>query len=559
MATNQRRHPKSFHFSSQYKSPFHRNEDRLSQIDFRTFDPFVPESRQTVANCKKHRRQRHELSDKCKHVLGVVDAQEKLLSTRPETQQLAGYSAQGATMRKPEISIEFGDDVPEIAKEYVKFWIEQSGMVKEPFSRQYDVHNLKDEHNHLEKPSVVLMTPFVDVDVTDENRSMALIRAFFEHPKEFAMKNKVGNLRIYSTNKKTHEEDAAGYLNHLPIKIVGKEMITKNLQKVVTDPTEEDEIEYLADEIKSSQEHYNEIEVEIKQVEDEINSAKDDKSRNELSGRKRRLDKEKNTWGNIYANNSKKLWEIKGTPDINERKRKIAELKQKIKEENKTRAQNKRDREYSTKQSKILRDMLSPENNIAPNRLGEGTNPIGYAMQAAETPFRATANILTQLVNRRMAQKEKRQEDEYHARLEDLATEEEELAGIKPPHFVPKKQDLDFLHGMGQTSPPSGPSSPPPGGKTSEPIIMGGEVGPESRIRTADIDEPPDSRVAGGVGDETIANEVRLPSNRRKNKEKPRTKVTSDIGYTINPKNKSEKYLNSSGLIIIAKLKQRGI
>ena len=111
--------PKSYYFSRLYSDPFHQDEERLTQTKLMNFDPFAPENRQSVANCKKHRRQRHELSDKCKHVLAIVDAQERLLSVKT-TNTGADNMNNENNMGDTDISIEFGDGIPEIAKEYIK-------------------------------------------------------------------------------------------------------------------------------------------------------------------------------------------------------------------------------------------------------------------------------------------------------------------------------------------------------------------------------------------------------------------------------------------------------
>jgi len=532
MAAPKKRTPSSFYFTSQYKAPFHRNEDRISQIDFRTFDPFVPEARQTVANCKKHRRQRHELSDKCKHVLAIIDAQERLLSTRPETQQLAGYSAQGAPMKKPEISVEFGDGIPEIAKEYVKFWVEQSGMVNEPFSRQYDVHTIQDEHNHPEKPSIVLMVPFEDVDTIDENKMGVVIRTFFEQPKEFSMKHKVGNVRIYSINKKTHEEDALGYLNHLPVKVIGKEIITANLKKaerVKVNPEEEakrreQDIEYEINQFKYKWDRAMEYEEKIKELKQNPNINPEEWKRLE--------DK---VWGlknearSSQRSAERMLNELPESQELAQKKKQLRDMKHIREDRDKT-------VKYKETQSGILRDMLSPEKNIAPNRMGEGTNPIGYAMQAAETPFRATANIVGALVNRRIARKEKEEQDEFDRMAREIENLENQPPGEKVHVNLTEEEKRQ--------------EKPKPPRMSTEPLVPKNEYLNTNQMLTT------------ALGSEATTQPVKQSDeNVNFGQEEMDIDVDNQKKLPETPKfeEKTAQYLNTSDLIIIAKLKRRGI
>jgi hypothetical protein len=533
------RPPSKFYFSSQYKTPFHRNEDRLSQIDFRTFDPFVPEARQTVANCKKHRRQRHELSDKCKHVLAAVDAQERLLSTRPEAQQAVGYSAQGATMRKPEISIEFGDGIPEIAKEYVKFWIEQSGMVKEPYSRQYDVHNIKDEHNHAEKPSVVLMAPFMETDITNENQLAAAIKTFFENPKAFTMKGKVGNLRIYSINKKTQEEDAVGYVSQLPIKIIGKEIITKNLQKASDDRT-----------IKQStdpKQWERNIRSQRKAAEKRMERVKARQDHPEDGDNQDDLQEEFNIEEQNYLKLTESLGDLLSEPE----RRKLAGDKRQLKIAMDARTKRNKEKEYNTKQSKILRNMLSPENNIAPNRMGEGTNPIGYAVQVAETPFRMVSNLLNGIVERKMAQKERKEDEEYQKEINRIEGEEYRLThgNVDIPQ-TPKTYEEEKQEESPEVEETPDQEESKKKEKSQRQVTQTGN--PQFEQTTTEVGSGPES---------VIQERMSQPSNPPPQKSEA-TISSQPKKRTINENlrlSQSEKYLNTTDLIIIAKLKRGGV
>lgn len=623
-----KRLPSKFYFRSQYSAPFHRNVDRLGAIDIRTFDPYDPKSRQTVANCKKHRRQRHDLSDKCKHVLAIVDAQERLLSTRPEALQSAGYSAQGAQMQAPEISIEFGDGVPEIAKEYVKFWIEQSGMVKEPFSRQYDVHDIKDEHNHSEKPSIVLMVPYEETDITDEKQMLNLIKIFFQHPKEFANKFKIGNIRIYSTNKKTHEEDAVGYLNHLPVKIIGQEIITKNLQKATV--SKDKYIDYMNDQYNDIITEYRTIigdgirlKDKMKEKKNAIENEKDpDKIKTmqdeyeKMSMRHSdRYEKIRNL-GSRASSHYEKINQIKGSPIIDAQKKKIADMQRTLKAEESIEEKAKKDKEHTDKQKNIIGDMLSLENNIAENRMGEGTNPIGYAMQVAETPVKAINNLISGAVNVVLAQKERKIEEEKQRKLDQIAMEESKLVSVNNYKDENKLYDIPDDTPIFRDIPKGGvgnSSTVPPGDAGGGPTPSSGVVSTgtdvfgqeeiskepakepiesppvnrndvevsslipndnartkklnEEKAKKAKVKKPKVKRaVIEGRRDNTgkLVNRPgeEDPNRRKTNEEIIYQKRSGDLDVPIfgkSSKNASQKYLNTSDLIIIAKLKRRGI
>lgn len=557
MATSNRgRVPKSFYFSRLYSDPFHQDADRISQIDFRTFDPFVPESRQTVANCKKHRRQRHELSDKCKHVLAIVDAQERLLSTKPETAQLAGYSAQGAVMKRPEISIEFGDGIPESAKEYVKFWIKSSGMVTEPFSRQYDVHNIKDEHNHPEKPSIVIMVPFVEVQATDENKTKVINQQFFDNPKIFASKNKIGNLRIYSVNKRTGDEDAVGYADQLPIKIIGRDIIGKNLQKAIRNGREGKEpqekvkvtlppnfyIEGLEGKpLTQEQERYlkdlgtwykgietRETEAAILRDKAAKEGELDPREAKRLDVLEHELARRRDTYHNL---------ERKITNSLNEAEKEEFEA---LKESNIQYRQNKlrineemkHKRIESEKKKKIFSDLLSPSKNIAPNRVPNGgvMNPIGNALRVVESPFHIAANVAGALSSY-VDIKREREERKLKNDLEDA-----KRGKFEPREFKINRKDQPEQTGSLQE--PSIESSEP-----TEDVTV--EEEPEKDLTNKPVvQETADAEEAGKTQapDTNIVPKV-------ENQSEQKTNINKD----------SWQYLYTSDFNVIAKIKRRGL
>jgi len=521
-----KRTPSSFYFSSLYEDPFHRDEDRISQIDFRTFDPFVPEARQTVANCKKHRRQRHELSDKCKHVLAIIDTQEKLLSTKPEAAQMAGYSAQGAPMEKPEISIEFGDGIPEVAKEYVKFWIERSGMVREPFSRQYDVHNIKDEHNHAEKPSIVMMVPFMDIEVADENQFNSIFQVFFQNPKEFAAKYPVGNVRIYSVNKKTNEEDAVGYADSLPIKIVGQEIIGKNLRKARTikyDPEVEMKVEAEPDEREERltyeqlfREKEGRFQNALKDIDENIARFPEGPNRdNLLRERKKLIDN--------YQRDFVSLTEKQRKYDAERKKQEVENLKE--------RKENEANRE---KEKSTIRTIF--ENSIPPNRVSNDGNlhPMGRSIQVAEAGVKAPlAALQSMIANRQKQIDEKKLAEDERLRQEAKQLKLEELAPIRPPEVrgAPEaKRIMDERKPYGrEMSVLSGETVGEP--KPEPKQIPKKEIKPESPIL-------PTAQHAKGYMDIEREKREEMPSE-------------SDLGKST--------YLNTRDFIIICRLKNKGM
>lgn len=201
--------PRAPWFSSQYSNPFHQDTKRLERVDFTNFDPYVPENRQVVANCKKHRRQRHNLSDKCKSVLSIIDFQERLLSV--EGAQIPGQPSQaGVAEVKADILIRFGNGIPEISKEYIKHWISSSGIVQEPYSREYDVHTMDDSHKHKNRFTVILNVPFFRAEGITPEETKQIIEAYMENPEGFEEKFKVKPVYLYGRNKVSGEDDAFG-------------------------------------------------------------------------------------------------------------------------------------------------------------------------------------------------------------------------------------------------------------------------------------------------------------------------------------------------------------
>lgn len=411
MPTN--RVPKSYYFSRLYSQPFHRNVDRIAEVDFRTFDPFVPENRQTVANCKKHRRQRHELSDKCKHVLAIVDAQENLLTVKPQGTNVQQQS-EGGNSQKTDISIEFGDGIPETAKEYIKYWLTNSGLVKKPYSRTYDVHGIKDEHNHSDMPSVVMMVPFEELPKIDQTGMKKIFDEFNSDPVKYSRQNKVGNVRIYSTNKISGDSDALGLKEFLPLKIVGSEVIGKDLKKA-----------YITDEFGNKKKvGYSEELAQLEMKYKSLNSLKQkllELPEDDIKYEEKRMALEtkivdeslkmKKLINNVKENISRdEKDELLGMLDSDE------ELLQDQLDIKDKKRQNKENRQ---KELEILTNLLSPENNIAPNRGKSGTDPIGRAIQIAETATKIPLNIVN-AVGETIKLKEQKKEDELKEQMKQL-------------------------------------------------------------------------------------------------------------------------------------------
>jgi hypothetical protein len=437
-----------------YSAPFHQNVDRIGQINLRTFDPFVPESRQTVANCKKHRSQRHNLSDKCKHVLAIVDSQEGLLAVKPMTVG-EGISSQGGVQQKTEISIKFGDGIPETAKEYIKNWIEQSGMVNKPYSRQYDVHNLKDDNAHEDKPYVVMMAPFEDLSKLQEKQLPQLFASFNENPRTFSKKYKVGNVRIYSVDKTTGEDDAMGFKNYLPLKIVGKEMIGKNLKKsnelikatgAVQQPTsgvyiddvlrtpkdktgmypaeaaKETGYDLYVSDTEDAIEELKRRAKEMSDLKDGLLKAPDEASKKTFEWKIQKLnEKTKGIHTRIYKNTEF----IREHFDKDKAEKILRPLEEKYEKQQfkiDMTERKRKTKENHTKQRKIISDLVNPNKNLAANRGKSGMDPIGRALQVVETGAKSGINIIN-AVKEQGILNEKRDLDALENEAKDIKRE----------------------------------------------------------------------------------------------------------------------------------------
>lgn len=421
-----KRSPSSYYFKNLYSAPFHQNVDRIGQVNLRTFDPFVPESRQTVANCKKHRSQRHNLSDKCKHVLSIVDSQEGLLAVKPMTVG-EGIASQGGIQQKTEISIKFGDGIPETAKEYIKNWIEQSGMVNKPYSRQYDVHNLKDEQAHGDKPYVVMMAPFEDLSKLQEKQLPQLFASFNENPRKFSKKYKVGNVRIYSVDKISGEDDAMGFKNYLPLKIVGKEMIGKNLKKsnelikaagavqqptsgvyvdgvletpknkTIMSPERAAKQEHLERKVASINHHMEELKRNaniVQKLKKELSRSTDDAQKKLIEGKIHRLEEKNINSEDVIFNNKEFIRTNYDKDKVEEILRPLEERYNDLSFKIDMAERKRKTKENHTKQRKIISDLVNPNKNLAANRGKSGMDPIGRALQVVETGAKSGINII---------------------------------------------------------------------------------------------------------------------------------------------------------------------
>lgn len=470
-----KRNPKSYYFSRLYSEPFHRDEKRLSQINLLNFDPFAPENRQSVANCKKHRRQGHELSDKCKHVLAIIDAQEKLLSVKPPDTGAGNKMNNNGNLKDTDISIKFGDGIPEIAKEYIKNWISKSGLIQLPYSRIYDVHEIRDDQNRDDLPSIVMLVPMID-DVSlleDETILNKLFEEFKKDPIEFSKKFKVGNVRIYSRNKSTGEHDALGLKNYLPLKIIGNKFIGKDLKKAVIEnidvdflgeklenvspdiltdineiktrikeyslkekklhkkreefesilreyPKKIEELELKIRDKKSKNIDFSEEKSNIDKLNDQINDAKENLEKLEIEAVKNQ--KYKNTIDQKINSLGSKLSKENNKKIINEYKEKMSKLDEEIeeiKEEIKY-------RENQKIKAKILNTAFSDV--IAPQKVKTGPinpdiNPIGIAMQIAET---VSVNIPKKILTLRSQLGEEKTKEKTEEKIEEIKRQKEQ-------------------------------------------------------------------------------------------------------------------------------------
>lgn len=430
----------SAYFRRLYSQPFHQDKERLKETNLIDFDPFSSENRQSVANCKKHRRQRHELSDKCRYVLGIVDSWERLLSLQAPIQ-----TQEGVTMPHIEISITFGDGIPEMAKEYVKYWLTNSDIVKDPYGRIYDIRSIDDE-THGKKDYVLMLVPFENTPTVNIEDVESLFDTFMHRPETVANDIKVGNVKVFSKLKETRESDALGFKDVLPVKIIGDEVVGQDMKKyndinkALTERQkvkvkrlfrwagEEIDLDSLTDEQLNALEGlYHERKKIILEMEEEARLAEEYERANQLAreldaarasgdvekydelvrSNKIRSDEDfyrnlgtlkrnrASVQQNIFNLNNKfnsNLKKVGGIFSKEEQKSILTPMQQELNALNAERKQKQREKKekgFNEKENKIVGDAF--KNAIAPDRMGSKThlNPFSVALRAAETAPRA--------------------------------------------------------------------------------------------------------------------------------------------------------------------------
>jgi hypothetical protein len=166
-------------------------------------------------------------------------------------------------------------------------------------------------------------------------------------------------------------------------------------------------------------------------------------------------------------------------------------------------------------------------------------------MQAAETPFRAAANIMSNLVARRISQKEYDKQKEYEKLKRDIEEDEQNPPEFKERHYgvgtSPREQEPEEPREREKEGPEETPAPKKPFYRRKNEYLMLNEQQPkkqEDGVKPVNVEELETDSTLHSVEDQL---------SRTKKPFKP-------------TENKSaKKYLNTSDLIIIAKLKRRGI
>jgi len=164
------------------------------------FDPFDPRNRQIVANCKKHRTQRHNLSDKCKKVLSMVDAAERERAGKGKKQTRGAGSGMpytdlnvvwtGGRKKCPHEKI-YGEELTDSEKYYTDVFIkgrmEKEG--KDPYGAQYEARPANC-YGFRQKNTMYGHAPIFDTTKMREQQVKQLLNEFFRDPKAFEAKYK---------------------------------------------------------------------------------------------------------------------------------------------------------------------------------------------------------------------------------------------------------------------------------------------------------------------------------------------------------------------------------
>ncbi len=361
-------------------STFHRDEDRINTIDFRYFDPFTPENRQTVANCKKHSKQKHQLSDKCKHILAILNVQENMLTIDSDDNTM-GYSAQGNTPQASEISIDFGDGIPEVGKEYIKRWISNSGMIDNPFSMEYHVHSIDKDTHDINDPHVIMAIP--NTDDIEPVKVDETINNFYKNPKDFT--NNILKVKIYSRMKDTKEKNALGFQiknpNEKTVAVIIGDKVMINSEDInkarkatgmgwYKPPKEDTDYDSILSDLEEKILNYQ----------------------NMAENAKKYTDKEK------YEDIAEALYDKYKKIESDKKSEEVkGELEEDIGTEREITDQDIKNREKDLNRSKVneLESAMDFGSYIPENDIGPWTNPIGQTLRALKTPFKSREHIKT--------------------------------------------------------------------------------------------------------------------------------------------------------------------
>lgn len=160
------------------------------------FDPWAKDNRQIVANCKKHRTQGHTLSEKCKKILAMVDAQERARGGKAKEEEGKGVGsgapytdlnvAWGSGRDDCSHKEQFGSDLTESEKYYsdidIKAHAGKTG--DDPFKQKHKVRPANC-YGHRCKGCRYVTAPIFDTAKMKEQKTKQLLNDFFKDPKAF--------------------------------------------------------------------------------------------------------------------------------------------------------------------------------------------------------------------------------------------------------------------------------------------------------------------------------------------------------------------------------------
>ncbi len=162
------------------------------------FDPEAPENRQIVANCKKHKTQKHNLSDKCKKVLSMVEAGgrdragKKKQQTRGSGRGMPYTDLEmvwGSGREKCPHKEKYGDKLTESEKYYADIFtkgrMEKKGQ--DPYANMYEARPANC-YGFRQKNTMYGHAPIFDTTQMREQQIKQLLTEYFRDPKAFEAK-----------------------------------------------------------------------------------------------------------------------------------------------------------------------------------------------------------------------------------------------------------------------------------------------------------------------------------------------------------------------------------